>query len=137
MVCSKIIESRSHHDKTFKGVDKIMKKRNYTIDLMKFGMAIIVAYYHFYLATSKHFIGGGFAVEFFLLTAGVFFFAKLERETEQHKTLPLEDNIYIYIYIYEKTLYEVFSMDVFGVFVYNAFNRLCTVNKRKLFRCIG
>ena len=74
-----------------------MKKRNCTIDLMKFVMALMIAFFHFYMATGKHFIGGSFAVEIFLLAASLFFFAKLERETAQRVPSSSESSPYIYI----------------------------------------
>lgn len=77
----------------------VMRNRNCTIDLMKFVMALMVAFHHFYMSTHKHLVGGGYAVEFFLIAASLFFFAKLERETEQRKVLPSDGSSYIYIYI--------------------------------------
>lgn len=56
-----------------------MKQRNCTIDCLKFFCAWFVALYHFYGA-KNHFIGGYIAVEFFLLAASVFFYAKYDRE---------------------------------------------------------
>ena len=76
-----------------------MKKRNCTIDLMKFGMALVIAIFHFYQETHEHFKGGFFAVEFFILAASLFFFSKLERESVKLATAPDEGNSYIYIYI--------------------------------------
>lgn len=55
-----------------------LRPRNVTIDLWKFVYAWFVVFYHIYKATGSHFISGRFGVEFFLLTAGVFFFRGLE-----------------------------------------------------------
>ena len=92
-----------------------MKKRNCTIDLMKFVMALMIAFFHFYMATGKHFIGGSFAVEIFLLAASLFFFAKLERETAQRVPSSSESSPYIY----KKSFYAVLPVDVFGICVFN------------------
>ena len=56
--------------------------RNYSIDLLKFLFSWVIVFFHFYGDTHKHFIGGWFAVEFFLITASVLFFQKFERESE-------------------------------------------------------
>lgn len=76
-----------------------MKTRNCTIDAMKFVMALVIAFYHFYMQTHKHLIGGIYAVEFFFLAASLFFFAKLERETSKPALNPQNGSPYIYIYI--------------------------------------
>ncbi len=55
-----------------------VEKRNGSIDVMKFVYAWFVTYYHFYFDTHAHFISGRYAVEFFLLAAGSYFFRAME-----------------------------------------------------------
>lgn len=55
------------------------EQRNLNIDLMKFLYSWFIVFYHFYSSTSSHFISGRYAVEFYLLTAGIFFFQAWER----------------------------------------------------------
>lgn len=54
------------------------RTRNGSIDLMKFVYAWFIVYYHLYFATHAHFISGRYAVEFFLLAAGAYFFRAME-----------------------------------------------------------
>ena len=53
--------------------------RNGSIDFLKFFFALIVCLYHFYGITAKHFVGGNFAVSFFAVVSGVFFFERYEK----------------------------------------------------------
>lgn len=57
-------------------------QRNLSIDLMKFLYAWCVIFYHYYSSTHLHFKNGRYAVEFFLLAAGVFFFRAWERDEQ-------------------------------------------------------
>lgn len=64
----------------------VMKRKDgkqfvWSADLWKFIYSWFVVYFHFYISTSRHFPGGKFGVEFFLLAAGVFFFRHLDRDT--------------------------------------------------------
>lgn len=70
------------------------EQRNLSIDLMKFLYSLVIMFYHFY-SDRSHFISGRYAVEFFLVVAGVFFFMAYERDESSppHKCMP---NKYIY-----------------------------------------
>lgn len=59
------------------------KQRNLNIDLMKFLYSWIIVFYHFYSSTKLHFVSGRYAVEFYLLAAGVFFFQAWERSENE------------------------------------------------------
>lgn len=52
------------------------------VDLWKFIYAWFIVIYHIYNATGLHLKGGYYAVEFYLLAAGVFFFRGLERRPD-------------------------------------------------------
>lgn len=64
------------------------RQRNVTIDLFKFVYSLFIVYYHFYSSDYAHFQGGKYAVEFYMLAAGVFFFSGLER-----REMPPHDRI--------------------------------------------
>lgn len=57
----------------------VAKERNLNIDLMKFLYSWCIVFYHFYSSTKLHFMGGFYAVEFYLLAAGMFFFQVWEQ----------------------------------------------------------
>lgn len=65
--------------------------RNTNIDFLKFLYSLAIVFYHFYSETSLHFISGRYAVEFFLITAGIFFFKTWRRNED-----PPPPHIYIY-----------------------------------------
>lgn len=60
----------------------IKTSRNGFVDIQKFFYAWIVVILHFYSYTSEHLLGGGSAVEFFLIASGAFFFAGYKKKTE-------------------------------------------------------
>ena len=53
-----------------------------TVDLGKFVYCWFIVYFHFYLKDPARFGGGKYAVEFFVLAAGVFFFQKLDKKAD-------------------------------------------------------
>lgn len=59
------------------------KQRNLNIDLMKFLYSWCIVFYHFYSSTGLHFVSGYYAVEFYLLAAGIFFFQAWERSENE------------------------------------------------------
>lgn len=60
----------------------VRRPRNVMIDIWKFVYAWFIVFYHIYKSTGLHFAGGYYAVEFYLLAAGVFFFSRLEKDLE-------------------------------------------------------
>ena len=50
------------------------KTRNGFIDVQRFFYCWIIVLLHFYIDTRAYFMGGGSAVEFYILISGVFFF---------------------------------------------------------------
>lgn len=64
-------------------------KRNGLIDVMRLVFAGLVMMYHFYAGTRKHFPGGWFGVEFFVILAGFLMFSAWERK--QGSRLPLKE----------------------------------------------
>lgn len=65
------------------------EQRNVTIDLWKFIYCWFIVFFHFYNDPRIHFIGGRYSVDFFLLTAGLFFFQGLEKNPDMppHKRI--------------------------------------------------
>ncbi len=54
--------------------------RNGLIDVMRLLYAGIVMMHHFYSSGEKHFFGGKFGVEFFVILSGFLFFSAWERK---------------------------------------------------------
>lgn len=69
------------------------KQRNLAIDLFKFYYSLIIMFYHF--NTTGTLKSGRFAVEFFLLCSGVFFFMAYEKSCRQGTASP-------YTYIWKR-----------------------------------
>lgn len=55
--------------------------RNRSIDVYKFIFCLVIALLHFYKGSGAHLIGGGIAVEFYVMSAAWFFYRKLEKES--------------------------------------------------------
>ena len=71
--------------------------RNKSIDAYKFLFCLIITLLHFYKGSNAHLIGGGIAVEFYVMCAAWFFYKKLDvvaqREGEEQSATVGIDNI--------------------------------------------
>lgn len=65
--------------------------RNKSLDVYKFLFCCIIMFFHFYKPTGEHLIGGAGGVEFFVLVASMFFYAKFYRN--QSSGQPIRDNL--------------------------------------------
>lgn len=74
-----------------------MTGRNGLIDLQKFFYAWIVVILHFYISTYEHLVGGGAAVEFFVVVSGAFFCAGYQRNKVRLSEHELVDYPVVYI----------------------------------------
>lgn len=63
-----------------------MKEKNSAIYFWKFIYAFFIMYFHFYSQTKEHFLSGRYGVEFYLLVAGVFLFAKYDKQSNNLQT---------------------------------------------------
>lgn len=75
-----LINSNNFANVNWKGSD-FLKEKNSAIYFWKFLYSFFIMYYHFYSQTKEHFLSGRFGVEFYLLVAGVFLFAKYDKQS--------------------------------------------------------
>jgi len=63
------------------------KSRNGLADIMRLVFALIVMMFHFYSSGEKHFHGGFFGVEYFVILSGLLFFSAWDRERSTLKSI--------------------------------------------------
>ena len=80
------------------------KTRNGFIDVQRFFYCWIIVLLHFYIDTRAYFMGGGSAVEFYILISGVFFFRSFSKKKTKILASKASLDSYPLIYIKDRFL---------------------------------
>ena len=63
---------------------RLLNGRNHSIDFFKFLYSWVIVFYHFFRTTTGTWLGGYFAVEYYLLSGGIFLFFAYEKQEEKN-----------------------------------------------------